>query len=326
MLSEIKIAMLGAQGTGKTSLLTSMYEQFATTIGKTDLQFTPDLTTSAILAEKLGELKSLLGTPDVEPGSGIPGDETHREPFIFDLGNKGSKPSIRLRFQDFPGNYLNANAPQEKLKFVQELIDESAIILIAIDAPSLMEANGRWHDKINRPQQIRNFFEKAFQDMKAPRLVIFVPIKCEKYMKDPQSAKKLLNRVKEGYSLLFDLLAHDDIRRWVATVVTPIQTIGTVSLSYIEEINNYPHFHFKRISPDAEYAPEDTDQPLRYLLRFALKLQKNKHQFHWGPFNFVRNWLGWDEHLKEASQIAAEGCKTTNGFAVIRGDYWLNIK
>jgi hypothetical protein len=47
-----------------------MYEQFEATIGKTDLQFTPDLKTSAILAEKLGELKSLLGTPDVEPGGG----------------------------------------------------------------------------------------------------------------------------------------------------------------------------------------------------------------------------------------------------------------
>jgi hypothetical protein len=28
-------------------------------------------------------------------------------------------------------------------------------VLIAIDAPALMEKNGKFHDKINRPQQIK---------------------------------------------------------------------------------------------------------------------------------------------------------------------------
>jgi GTPase SAR1 family protein len=324
-INEIKIVMLGASGTGKTSLLTAMYDQFAATIGETNLQLTPDLKTSAILTEKLGDLKSLLRTPDVEPGGGLAASDDPMS-YLFDLGNKGAKPSIRLNFQDFLGGYLNANAPEQDQNFVQDKISESEVIIIAIDTPTLMENRGQWNEKFNRPLQITNYFQRAFKEMNAPRLVIFVPIKCEKYMQNEQSAKDLLNRVKESYSLLFNFFNNDAIRPWVTTVVTPIQTVGTVSFSYIEEIDGQPHFHFKRMTPDAVYSPKDSEQPLRYLLRFALKLQLKNAQYHWGPFNFVRDWLKWDDHLKKASREAAKGCKINNGFAILNGEQWLNIE
>lgn len=324
-INEIKIVMLGASGTGKTSLLTAMYDQFANTIGERNLELTADLKTSAILTEKLGDLKSLLRTPDVEPGGGLAASDDPIS-YLFDLGNKGAKPSIRLNFQDFPGGYLNANAPEQDQKFVQDKISESEVIIIAIDTPTLMENRGQWHEKFNRPLQITNYFQRAFKEMNAPRLVIFVPIKCEKYMQNDQSARDLLNRVKEGYSLLFNFFNNDSIRPWVTTVVTPIQTVGTVSFAYIEEIDGKPHFHFKRMKPDAVYSPKDSEQPLRYLLRFALKLQLKNAQYHWGPFNFVRDWLKWDDHLKKASREAAKGCKINNGFAILNGEQWLNIE
>ncbi|AFZ16874.1 TRAFAC clade GTPase domain-containing protein [Allocoleopsis franciscana] len=321
MPQELKIAMLGPTGVGKTSLLTAMYEQFENTIGKANLQLTPDLESSAILQERLGELKSL--TDNFEPKGGIEGTENPQS-FIFAFGKKGVKPSVQLHFQDFPGKYLDKKSPLENKKFVEELLHECVAVLIAIDAPALMEDDGKWHDAINRPQQITNFFQRTYQDMNSPRLVILAPVRCEKYLQDLTSANALLKSVKDKYAKLLDLFSSDALLPWVVSVVTPVQTIGTVIFKDIREIDGTPHFYFRKTGHDAEYSPKDSEQPLRYLLRFVLKLHLD--QKNWGFFNPIRVWLGWDEHLKEAIRQTASGCKSTWGFTVIQGEKWLNIK
>ncbi|MGL4502034.1 MAG: hypothetical protein ACRCU2_23410, partial [Planktothrix sp.] len=59
----------------------------------------------------------------------------------------------------------------------------------------------------------------------------------------------------------------------VAVVITPVQTIGSVEFSYIEyDINNEPFFYFWKLQSDSMYQPKNTEVPLRYLLRFLLKL------------------------------------------------------
>lgn len=322
MPQEIKIAMLGANGVGKTSFLTAMYEQFENTIGQSNLQLTPDLKSAAILQERLGELKSL--TDNFEATGGIRSDEEPKS-FIFDLGKKGTKPSLRLNFQDFPGNYLNSQATSDKREFVKNLLTESVAVLVAIDAPALMEANGKWHEKINRPQQIAHLFQSVYQDLKSPRLVILAPVRCEKYMRDVTSANALLKRVKDKYSNLLNLLSSETLLPWLVSVVTPIQTVGTVVFSHIEVIDSVPHFYFHKTSHDAEYSPQDSEQPLRYLLRFALKLQIEERNWNWGPYSPIRVWLGWDNHLKEAVRQSVNGSKPPWGFTVLQGEKWLNV-
>jgi hypothetical protein len=322
MPKEIKIAMLGASGVGKTSFLTAMYEQFESTIGQTNLQLTPDLESAAILQEYLVKLKSL--TDNFEATGGIDSTEEPRS-FIFDLGKKGTKPSLRLHFQDFPGDYLGINAKPQDRDFVKKLLTESVAVLVAIDAPALMEANGKWHEKINRPQQITNLFQAVYQDLKMPRLVILAPVRCEKYMQDTTSANALLKRIKDKYANLLNLLSSEALLPWVVSVVTPIQTVGNVVFSNIEVTNGTPHFHFRKTSHDAEYSPHDSEQPLRYLLRFALKLQIESRNWHWGPCSFIRVWSGRDNHIKEAARQSANGCKSTWGFTVLQGEKWLNV-
>jgi hypothetical protein len=322
MSKEIKIAMLGAGGVGKTSFLTAMYEQFENTIGQSNLQLTPDLKSSAILQERLGELKSL--TDNFEATGGIEKTVQPRS-FIFDLGKKGTKPSLRLHFQDFPGEYLNSQATLKESEFVKNLLLESVAVLVAIDAPALMEANGKWHEKINRPLQIANLFKAVYQDLKSPRLVILAPVRCEKYMQDATSANALLKRIKDKYANLLNLFSSEPLLPWVVSVVTPIQTVGTVVFSNIEVTNGKPHFHFRKMSHDAEYSPCDSEQPLRYLLRFALKLQIDSRRWNWEPYNLIRDWLGCDNHLKEAALQSANGCKSSCGFTVLQGEKWLNI-
>ncbi|MBD2294329.1 hypothetical protein H6G06_12740 [Anabaena sphaerica FACHB-251] len=319
-MHELKITMLGPSGVGKTSLLTAMYEQFESNIGKTNLQLTPDLDSSALLQERLAELKTL---PDSFETKGWMQNTEDYKSFFFELGKKGAKPSLKLHFQDYPGEYLNSKSPREEKERVENFVNQSAAVIIAIDTPALMEKNGYWHDLINKPQMITNIFQRAYRDIDSPRLVIFAPVRCEKYLQNEQSISELINQIEIGYAKLLDDLKTELLLAKVAVVVTPVQTVGSVLFSRIEMNGNNPLFIFRKTSHDAKYNPKDSEQPLRYLLRFLLKLHLEKK--NWGFFNVIRDLFGVDNHLKNAVREFAKGCKNNNGFAVLQGDIWLNI-
>ena len=323
-MQELKIAMMGPTGVGKTSLLTAMYEQFDKTIGQTDLQLIPDEESNANLQDRLGELKGLLD--DFEATGGLVGDDKLQS-YIFDLGKKGATPSLRLNFQDFPGGWLKSDATSDNKQLVKELLKNSVAILIAIDAPALMEARGKWHELQNRPTQIKNLFASVYQKMKSPRLVIFAPVRCEKYMQTTKDATSLLKSIKEGYADLLALFGAPKLNPWIASVVTPVQTVGTVVFSRIDVIEDRPRFYFHKISHEAEYDPQDSDQPLRYLLRFVLKLHLAKQNSElFGLVGLLREWLHINEHLKSAILKSSEKCQTNGGFTVLQGQNWLDIK
>ena len=153
-MQELQITMLGPTGVGKTTLLTAMYEQFERNIGSTDLQLTPDDDSSAILQDRLVELKSLLDVFEARGRTGIQGTEALAGPeflrsFLFGLGRKGEPPSLQLRFRDYPGVYHETKASEEEKQFVKKLLRESVAVLIAIDAPALMEdKKGILHEKM----------------------------------------------------------------------------------------------------------------------------------------------------------------------------------
>lgn len=328
-MQELQITMLGPSGVGKTTLLTAMYEQFESNIGSTNLQLTPDEDSSSILQDRLVELKTLFDDLEARGRFGIEGTEATAGPeslrtFRFGLGKKGEKPSLELHFRDYPGIYHETKASPEEKKFVKKLLKESVAVLIAIDAPALMEQDGRYHEKVNRPQQMKDLFNAAFQDLDSPRLIIFAPVKCEKYLRDEKSRAELLERIRQGYSNLIDHINAGKLSEWIVGVITPIQTIGSVVFSRIEtDTQGNPHFFFRKTRSDATYSPKDSEQPLRYLLRFLLKLHLDSRK--WGFFNFVREWLGLDTHLKKAVEEFSKGCKATGGFIVLKGEKWLNI-
>jgi hypothetical protein len=324
-MHELKVTMLGSTGVGKTSLLTAMYEQFASNIGRTDLQLTPDDESSAILQERLIELKTLLD--DFEARGGVQateGEPTDIRSFIFGLGRKGKPPSLQLNFRDYPGGYHLAKATPEKRQFVKDLLADCVAVLIAIDAPALMEARGKWNELINRPQQITDLFRTAYQNIDSPRLVIFAPVRCEKYMLTEKSSQELVQRIKEEYRGLFDLFSSGTLLPNVVAVITPVQTVGSVVFSRIEMKDEAPHFRFRKIGHDALYSPKDSEQPLRYLLRFLLKLHLANNRT-WGFFNFLRDVFSIDTPFVNAIRDLSIGCKSNAGFAILQGDSWLNL-
>ncbi len=325
-MHELTVTMLGPTGVGKTSLLTAMYEQFSTNIGKTDLQLTPDEESSALLQERLIQLKSLLD--DFETKSGVVrgdrGEPEDLRSFVFGLGRRGKAPSLQLRFRDYPGGYHLPRATPKQKQFIKDLLQECVSVLIAIDAPALMEQRGKWNELNNRPQQITDIFRTAYQDLESPRLVIFSPVRCEKYMQNERLSLELVQRIKEEYKGLFELFSSDSLLSNLVVVITPVQTVGSVVFSRIETKNGEPYFRFRKVGHDARYSPKDSEQPLRYLLRFLLKLHLTNNR-NWGFLNFIRDVFRMDNHLVNAIRELSIGCKSSGGLEILQGDHWLNL-
>jgi len=313
--NNVAICMLGPRAVGKTSLLTSMYEQFKDKSKELNLQLTSDIETREILDEYLKNLKNLFNNSnDIFQCDAFYIREGKRI-YTFKLGKSDKVPSLQLNFIDYMGNYL-----QSEQDFVLDIVIKSQVILIAIDTPALMEKNGIYNDLINKPDLVKNFFAKGQDKINQPRLIIFAPIKCEKYI--PERSKEMVDKIKNSYRRLLDIFSSDALKDKIAAVITPVQTLGNIRFAKYEIKNGIACPYFTKTNND--YSPVDTEQPLFYLLKFLLNLHLDYRSVSWNLFSFLRDFFGEDEHLKDAiEKISGECKKNRDGFEILQGHRWL---
>jgi hypothetical protein len=323
--------MLGHSGVGKTSLLCAMYDQFDQIIGKTNLQLTPDDETKTILDQRLKELKESASKNSIKIRGGLEQTKTART-YNFDLGKTGNSPILELQFQDYKGEYLDElldykGEDLEKLKELQkikEFLSESVAFIIPIDTPALMENNAQWHEKLNQPQVIYNLLKKSFANLNSPKLVIFAPIKCEKYLRERVGEQQLVRAVQEKYGNLLSFFNSDALVPYVAAVMTPVETLGSVDFSRVEEDEKgEPIFYFVKRDPNRFYEPKNSDQPLRYLLRFLLKLHLQKRKMSFLERIFMM--MDKDKTFMIAMNEFSNGCTRDGAFTIFQGTNLLTI-
>jgi len=323
-MQKLEVAMLGQRGVGKTSLLTVMYDRFDAEIGQTDLQLIPDRATNNKLSDRLAELKTLTQREDsLVPGPGIAGGAESVQ-YTFSLARRGvarENAELELVFHDFPGGFLAGTDQQQS--FVESLAERCAAILIPIDAPSLLEENGRWNGLTNNPMRLAGLLQRHLNENSVagrPRLILLAPVKCEKYLDTDADKARLVETVRREYRALLRHLESDKLRPHVGVVITPVQTVGSVIFSKIEEKDGQPLFPYRRRGFDACYDPRDSEQILRYLLRFLLP-QYLKGRW----FSTLRDWLGWDAHFRTAAEVFGSGCRSDTPFCVVQGHDLLRL-
>jgi Double-GTPase 2 len=323
-IPEYKITMLGPSGVGKTSLLTAIYEKFEQIAGQIEITIDPESDTLKQIQHCLTQLKSLTKTNNdivIKKGVGVRGS-TDPFSFYFNMGVRGRKPSLRLHFQDYPGGWIQNRATPEQMDEVVKFLVESVAILIPIDATAIMERNGKYHELVNLPTTVTALIKKSYQDLTSPRLIILAPVKCEKYMKDQESTQKLLVEIQDQYQQLIQFFNASTLRSNIAVVVTPIQTVGNVIfLKLKEDEYGEPNFCFCRTGINARYAPKDSEQPLKYLLQFILKLYMERGN---SIVKFFRTLLEIDEPFRQAATKFAKEPANPN-CQVLQGDKWLDI-
>lgn len=284
----MKITMLGSRGVGKTSVITSMYNNTDIAVSDTKLHIVAEKGTKEILRKKRSDLKNMFlekntSGDTVQPG--IAGDNTVSI-FEFTFGLNTENINMGLEIRDFPGEYI-LREPDT----VREYIKESSAVLIAIDTPHLMEAGGRYSEGKNRVSLITKFFEETLSAESDEKLIMLIPLKCEKYYHEGK-IDAVTKKVREEYEgLLTFLRDRNDARgmkRKFACVIAPILTVGEIIFDRFEAIDGSilevtddtgavvpKQVVYRYWKPGAKYRPKYCEQPLLYLLSFVSKQYLN---------------------------------------------------
>lgn len=298
-MADFNILMVGGRRTGKTSVLASMLDSYQKRFAGHDIVLSSKVETSYILEDKILSLKNVFAThcfddefdPDIDASPNM--GKVEYTFYMSIAGKSGSK--YELRFTDIPGEWFVDDYKEHEME-VNQLFAECNIMIIAVDTPHLIEDEnvslgyGRFHDEFNRPAFFTNTIMDKFlvdQDAKfaSDKMVLFMPLKCEKYMREGRSYI-IPQAIEKGYANLIAHLKGDNFRGHCTIAVLPILTIGNFVFSrFGENASGEVVLHpTRRIPlkslytfPDQRsykngFAPEYCEQPLVYILAYILKM------------------------------------------------------
>lgn len=267
----LRIAMMGPRGAGKTTILASIFSNAIEDFAPTKLYLRGKANTPgvAILIQRRAELMDVFSKKGDIAGVSATNKETT---FSFELGVKGGEPVVNIDIKDFPGEYLCNKKPE-----VRQFIEESDVILIAIDTVYLMEGSESLNEEMNKVELVTSYFSENAASVKH-KLVLLVPLKCEKYYIE-QDIESVTFRVQNTYRDLLNIFKNNNI----ACAVTPIQTLGDVMFERFVEntrgigISQIAKYKFANSQP--KYRPMFCVQPLYYLLTYVADYNEwLKHQ------------------------------------------------
>ncbi len=336
---NMKICMVGPRGVGKTSVVTSMYHCHKDAVMGTNMFITPDGDTSVILNSKRQELQQLfsgLHSKDERlKEGGIPGDAGVTK-FGFRYGLVNDKINIGMEIVDYPGEFL-ISEPET----VAGYINEADVVMIVIDTPCLMEEDGRYNSGKNACGLVMDFIMKHLA-RENEKLVLFVPLKCEKYYADG-TIDEVTERIQEVYNPLITFLRDREnehgLHKKICCAITPIQTLGSVvfdgfetdadgSVKEIMSRTGDPvplrvHYRYSSVAP--EYSPQDCAQPLYYLLSFftgqyeQMRQNAQNSRFFKRMMDMFRLIPNIEQFHLEASRLAQKRCEKGKGYRILFG-------
>lgn len=260
----LSICMMGPRSVGKTTVLTSIFAESQDKIGEGSNIYlrSGDDTTAQLNDYYL----MLVDAVEKKNAANLPASNVQSK-FLFELGLRGnSNASVRLSIQDFPGEYLNGR--KEERQYVYDFMSGATVILIAIDTPYLMEDKGKYNEQKNQVSIVTHYLKDNISAVK-DKLVLFVPLKCERYAHDKR-IEGVTSKVEATYGELIEFFKKNNI----ASVITPIQTLGGMEFDHMED-NTSGLGGIKKIAvyrpwaTKPQYRPLYCPQPLYYLLTYV---------------------------------------------------------
>lgn len=311
---ELNMCMLGSRGVGKTSVMTAIFDESRSSKGlaKSKIAMVAESDTRTELLNKKMDLMEIFENQKIIADSGIAASAAVHT-FKFNMGLLGQVPCIDFTVTDYPGEFLISNKD-----FVDEQIAKSSVIFIAIDSPYLMENNAEYNEQRNHIQLIYDYLSSNV-DTLTNKLILLVPLKCEKYFIDRQM--ELLNaRVKDLYADIIDLFQN---RENAALAITPILTLGGVKFDHFEDNDGQYIAKYSFVGDNAKFAPMFCVQPIYYMLSFVAKqyIEQRKDVGVWGTIlQSIFNVIDKNEKLfEEFVKLARYRIDEQHGYSVING-------
>lgn len=234
MADVLKVLMMGGQRAGKTSVLAGLIDSMTHGSVKDVIEVkntTESNESSKKLAKSIETLKwhlltSIGKTFLIDDGKTAAFDDYTLQ---FSIPNTDSK--MDIVFTDANGEFFDMGRLHDSE--IREKVREYDVFVIAVDTPHLMEAvnadnkfcNEAINNSFNHINDIHTFLsELDDKDGADAKLVIFVPLKCEKWIKEGLT-EEIINRVKQTYEPTIHALSK---YMNVEVDIMPIQTVGNI--------------------------------------------------------------------------------------------------
>ncbi len=258
-MATLKIMMIGGRRCGKTTILSKIKQHFNKVLHhEAEDEIKNDLLT---LLTPIGEITRLNNAQDCindlftqaeNPFEEFSIDENpsdNKTITTFQLDPLRGAGSLSLEFTDIPGewcSFIPGHTDTNHLEDVKKLLTQSNVIIIAIDTPSLIEENGKYADYYNRINDIKELFRHAFvgdtfQEQESQKMILFVPMKCEKYIikndgnTNIDGQNTVCNKVIQHYSEMIHFFK--EYPENITLAILPIVTIKEVEWTKFFSIN-----------------------------------------------------------------------------------------
>lgn len=331
-MEPINIMMVGGRRCGKTSILASMVECFEEKMKDTGIDIAvDDFTTLKVLEKKSREAQDYFKLRNKKKPFFTPDDTPSQDwaTYTFNISTKGRNSDISVKFTDYPGEFLETQMDRIVKEFAH-----SRILIVAIDTPHMMEEDQIFDDRRNIERRVTEMIKMAkFADKdRGPGLVLFVPLKCERYRNEGRM-DEVAAQIKKSYSPLLNYLMRSDNR--ITAAITPIYTLGGAAFSQFErgrdgEIILLPNHETPANAiyrfPDpskTEPEPEFCEQPMLYILSFVLteaaNLKKSRDWWDtiWDGFkDWLNNYATISDYEEHRGTIASRLETHEDGFYV----------
>ena len=242
---QLQVLMMGGQRSGKTSLIAGLLEtiehgEVSQIIKAVDE--TKNDVTKQMMREKVQDLKYYLRKDLYK--TFLVDDEKKTSTFediYISFGVPKTDKKMTIKFTDANGEFYDTRATQQSGE-IRNLVEAYDVFVIAIDTTYLMEAvnpdNKMCTEAVNKKYNcvgsVQNFLtyvdDKEGNDAK---LVIFVPLKCEKWAKEGK-LDDVVHRVEEVYATaITNLSSYSNVE----IDIMPVQTVGNIV--FVEQLAAY---------------------------------------------------------------------------------------
>lgn len=253
MAVPLKVLMMGGRRCGKTSALASLFEQmingevknYFTVADRTKLE-TKGFETQDSLGDKTLELQNMLETNKDNSNIFLVDKGPTSNYWLYKLhlqmpGNNSRQ--MDIEFRDSAGEFFESSGvhAQETADYIKDC----DVFVIVIDTPYLMgpveettkdECPESINLGTNRVMDIQNFLTHINDNEgKDAKMVVFVPLKCEKWMKEKR-INEVTKRIKEVYgTCIKNLMAYSKMN----ISIIPMETSGNILFSELRKAYLY---------------------------------------------------------------------------------------
>ncbi|MBQ3135904.1 MAG: hypothetical protein IJB74_00335 [Clostridia bacterium] len=274
----VPVLYVGGRRCGKTTIMASIYDNaiFSSAAGNGLKIVACDKNMEDKLAKNVKDLKDKAEAGVLEIGGISPTPNVDYYDFVvYNTKDTAEDACILLRFIDVCGE-IYQDATEEQRVQLAEIVHDTKIILVAVDSVSLMESEEtaeNYYD-FNTISDIEGVF-KNLKKGDERKLVLFVPVKCEKYYIE-NKASDLITNIETKYSGVISAISKNSPSDAVA--ITPVQTVGILEFSkYLhateDAISSQQQFvkNWDLMGDLGNYAPLCCDQVLWYIFRFIYR-------------------------------------------------------